>query len=221
MARWTKVDILSWPDRLEEGARCIYYHTYTPKDETDPTPLYKYSHANQLVLNYKMGPLAVEANPWRGRYREEAIAEYADIMTHLFGDLMSVGGMQASDLGGRAALVPVPPSKPVGAYGYDDRNLLACESVGKWFDYRVCRDIEFSDDIGCSHARGSRNPDEIKRAMYRAEYGANDAEAVFLIDDTLVTGAHFTACSRLLRETGCEGTIIGIFLARSDRDNTV
>lgn len=215
------MDALRWPDLLEEGAKCIYYHTYTPKDENDPTPLYSYSKANQLVLNYKMGAVVAEANPKRGYYRNRAIEEYADIMAELFGEIMSVGGIPARNLGDMAALVPVPPSTPFGAYGYDDRNLLTCQIVGSRFGYNVCRDIEFSDDIGSSHARGSRNPDVIKAALYRSDHGCDTARAVFLVDDTLVSGAHFTACSRILRETGCAGTIIGIFLARSDRDNAV
>lgn len=212
-ARWTMVDAIGRPSNLSEDDQCIYLHVYTPGMG------FNYSHANQLVYNYKIKPSDIRSNPNREYYKNKAIEEYAGELVRLF-ELITTdnGRVRIAEMGECVAFVPVPPSIPLGHEDYDDRNARVCEIVCGRFGFSYCRDIETSSYIGSSHQGGSRDPEVIKSTLARSSLGANSAKYVFLIDDTLVSGAHFVACRDFLLETGCNDSACGIFLARSIRE---
>lgn len=208
------MDELSRPTNLPRGSLCYYYLVYTPHAG------YQHSQANQLVLNYKIpmgGEKGLHARPDRTRYKREAIEEYAQAIIGLLMSL-TLGGTNTSlaSLEQRVGLVPVPPSMTPDDPDYDDRNVRTCERVCDQTNLRLCRDVETSKPIGASHAGGTRNPEVIESSLGRVAYGANNCDFAFLVDDVLVTGAHFMATTACLEETGFGGQTIGLFLARSE-----
>ena len=208
--RWTRVDAISRPDKLGTNARCYYYTEYTPRAG------WGYSDANQRVLNYKISPSDLEANPARLKYKLRAIDEYASAIVGLISSIhLRANGEPLLSLGAGIALLPVPPSVPLGHEGYDDRNVRTCDIVSQRLGIPVCRDIETTRSIGSSHAGGTRDPLVIEGSLDRVGYGCNNASVVFIVDDTLVSGAHYTAICNLLGRTGCSAFTCGIFLARS------
>lgn len=149
--------------------------------------------------------------------KRKAIMEYANTICHLI-PAFKVG--QASTpilkLGNRVGMLPVPPSKAQDDPHYDDRNFQTVTQICSQTGFRLCRDIETISPIVASHSGGTRNPQTIKQSLGRIARNANECDWVFLVDDVLVSGAHFVAVSELLRETEFTGEIIGLFLARSN-----
>jgi hypothetical protein len=208
------VDELSRPTNLPRGSLCYYYLVYTPYAG------YQYSQANQLVLNYKIpmgGGTGLHARPDRTRYKREAIEKYAQAIVGLLMSLtLGDTDTRLVSLGKRVGLVPVPPSMAPDDQDYDNRNIKACELVCEQTGLRLCRDVETREPIGASHAGGTRDPQVIESSLERVAYGANNCDFAFLVDDVLVTGAHFMATRTCLEETGFGGQTIGLFLARSE-----
>ena len=208
--RWTRVDATNRPDKLDVRARCYYYTEYTPHAG------WGYSDANQRVFNYKINPSALDLNPARVKYKNQAIEEYADAIVGLLQSFrLRANGEPLLSLGGGIVLLPVPPSVPLGEEGYADRNVRTWGIVSQRLGISVCRDVETARSIGSSHAGGTRDPRVIEGSLSRVGYGCNSASVVFIVDDTLVSGAHYTAICNLLEHTGCPAFTSGIFLARS------
>lgn len=209
--RWTEVDGICLPSNLTPNDVCFYYLEYTSHAG------YQASDANQWVFNYKIPADALRTNPSRQYYKKKAIMEYANAICHLI-PAFKVG--QASTpilkLGNRVGMLPVPPSKAQDDPHYDDRNFQTVTQICSRTGFRLCRDIETISPIVASHSGGTRNPQTIKQSLGRIARNANECDWVFLVDDVLVSGAHFVAVSELLRETEFTGEIIGLFLARSN-----
>lgn len=208
---WTMVDALNRPTRLGPDDICLYYYVYTPRAG------YGHSEANQVVLNYKIpqgGPSGLRARPQRGYYKDLAIGEYARALSRLLPLLPH---------GDRIALVPMPTSRPPTDPDYDDRNVRVCERAAALCaetcpdtDVMVCRNIETVREADPSHMGGTRDPAVVRRSLGRVGTSSAACDPVILVDDVLVSGAHFAAAKGLLVETGCRARIYGLFLARSD-----
>lgn len=212
-AQWTLTDAINRPTQLRPEDRCLYLHVYTPEAG------YGHSYANQLVLNYKKPIFKAREDPRQQYYKDRAVQEYADALVGLFNDISSrIDDRRMSERGTSVALVPVPPSQPSGHPDYDDRNERVCQMVCEKLGLSYCPDIALNSYIGSSHGGGSRNPYVLSSAYVRSSLACNEADTVFVIDDTLVSGAHFVACKTFLEETGCTGQIYGVFLARSVRE---
>lgn len=207
------VDELDRPMNLHEGDFCFYYLIYTPRGG------YRHSEANQTVLNYKI-PIGTErglrARPDRARYKLKAIRQYSDALVEfLEGRHLKTTGESLASLGHEVGLVPVPPSMRSDSRDYDDRNEQVCKAVCSELGLSFCHDIETVVPNIASHAGGTRNIGNIEDSLQRVATDANTCKFVFLVDDVLVTGAHFSAAKTLLCHTGFQGQAFGLFLARA------
>lgn len=211
--QWTYVDKLNKPPRLRRGDACFYYLVYTPHAG------YGISNANGIVLNYKIpigGESGLRNRPQRRRYKDAAIAKYAEaIVDFIEGKRIRATGEELAAMGGRVGLLPVPPSYAIVNPDYDDRNVQTCKRVHDRFGFRVCRDIETTETVIPSHNGGNRSIDSIMASMRLVGRTVDDCDFVFVIDDVLVTGAHFVAVKSMLQNGGYERPIIGLFLARA------
>lgn len=203
---WTKVDALDLPSNLTFEDTCLFYLRYTPRHG------YQDSEANQIVLNYKIPIQKLRENPYRQRYKDEANDYYAKAIVQLISTL-AVNSIPISRY--KVGVLPIPPSKAPNDPDYDNRTLRTAQNVCNRTGFTLCEDIETASSIVASHSGGTRNPDTIKQTLHRTSNAANTCDWVFLVDDVLVSGAHFAAVKTLLQETGFCGGIIGLFLARS------
>ena len=207
------VDELDRPMNLHEGDFCFYYLICTPRGG------YRHSEANQTVLNYKI-PVGTErglrARPDRTRYKLKAIRQYSDALVEfLEGRHPKATGESLASLGYRVGLVPIPPSMRPDSQDYDDRNEQVCRAVCSKLGLRLCHDIETAVPGIASHVGGTCKIENIEDTLQRVATDANTCEFVFLVDDVLVTGAHFSAAKSLLCRTGFQGQVFGLFLARA------
>ena len=211
--QWTYVDDLSKPPRLRRGDACFYYLVYTPHAG------YGISNANGIVLNYKIpivGKSGLRNRPQRKQYKNAATAKYAEaIVDFIEGKRIRATGEKLTAMGERVGLLPVPPSQAIGNPDYDDRNVQTCKMVHDRFGFRICCDVETTETVTPSHNGGNRSVDAIMASMRLLGRSVDDCDFVFVIDDVLVTGAHFVAIKNMLQNGGYERPIIGLFLARA------
>lgn len=78
------------------------------------------------------------------------------------------------------------------------------------------RDIETAQTLVPSHSGGMRQVREIESSLTRAAHDADSCERIYLVDDVLVTGAHFVGAKSLLAKTGFSGELRGPLFARAE-----
>lgn len=207
---WTRVDRTRWPRNLSASDVCFFYYEYTPRRGK------RYSQANAAVLDYKASRLEIARNPGLAARKQAAIDFYASILGSFFeSKRMRDSGMALSQLGAQVGLVPVPPSKPVGHVDYDDRNVRTCILLQERYGFRLCRDVETASDVGPSHLSGEpRTTERTYSSLALRGTSARDCRLLFVIDDVIASGAHYSAVRRLLRESGYAMFMCGMFLAR-------
>ncbi|MDD3176840.1 MAG: hypothetical protein PHS28_03925 [Atopobiaceae bacterium] len=212
--KWTMIDRLGRPDNLGEEDFCFYYLVYTTRAG------YGYSSANQEIINYKI-PVGTDkglrARPDRMPHKHAAIENYGGaIVDFMSSNRLRKTGEPLASLGERVGIIPMPPSMRPDDSDYDSRNLDVCDLVCKRTGLKLCRDIETARPGVSSHSGGTRSPRELRESLERYSDRANACELVFLVDDVLVTGAHFAAAKSLLMETGFKGQVFGLFYARAE-----
>lgn len=203
---WTKVDALDMPSNLSFEDICLFYLTYTPRGG------WQESEANSIVYNYKIPIRDLRKNSDRQYYKDEANNYYVEAIVQLISTL-TVSNVPISNY--KVGVLPVPPSKTPNDPDYDNRTSRTAQNVCRRTGFTLCEEIETANPIVASHSGGTRNPDTIKQTLRRTSDAANACDWIFLVDDVLVSGAHFAAVKTLLQETGFRGGIIGLFLARS------
>ncbi|MCY4262211.1 MAG: hypothetical protein OXC97_02685 [Candidatus Dadabacteria bacterium] len=113
VVKLSEIDDLSRPEHrfLEPGDRCFFLWEYTSNRG------YKFSEANNLILNFKKSPDREGRPEWQ--YKEQAIEKIAEAFLRSLGTewLRSV------------TLVPIPPSGAKGSSQYDDRMLRVLERL--------------------------------------------------------------------------------------------
>lgn len=207
---WIKVDGIRWPRNLSNDDVCYFYYEYTPRKSK------WYSQANMVVRDYKASRNEILSDPGLRARKAYAIGFYASILGSFFeAKHMRVGGMALSQLGPQIGLVPMPPSKPKGHADYDDRNVQTCMLLQERYGFRLCRDVETASDVGPSHLSGEpRTTERTYSSLALRGTSARECRFVFVIDDVIASGAHYSAIRRLLRESGYAMFMCGMFLAR-------
>lgn len=212
-SKWTLADELNRPVNLRHGDYCYYYLIYTPHAG------FQYSPSNQDVYNYKI-PIGTDkglrAHPNRKRYKLNAIRKYAAAITDFaLSERLGGTGQSLASHGKRIGLIPMPPSMCPNDKDYDDRNVQTCRLVCDHVGFKFCCDIETVQTIVPSHSGGTRQVPAIESSLTRVAHDADSCERVYLVDDVLVTGAHFVAAKSLLAKTGFSGEVRGLFFARA------
>lgn len=205
VVKLSEIDDLSRPEHhfLEPGDRCFFLWEYTPNRG------YKFSEANNLILNFKKSPERQGRREWQ--YKEQAIEKIAEAF---------LKSLRAEWLQG-VTLVPIPPSEARGSPRYDDRMLRVLEELGgKLGSSLDIRELILQrESTVADHKAVQRQSLEDLIDNYRFnEQAALSAPArIALFDDLLTTGKHFKAAEHLLRMRYPDTEILGIFVARSSR----
>jgi hypothetical protein len=188
---------LERPDHwyLRPDDTCYFFGEYTARGG------YGHSSTNQIIHNLKKKPELAGKPQYHYKAR----------------DIQAVGTAIRSNLNSemlnQVSIVPMPPSKPSGALGYDDRMAQIAHAVGG-VDVREA--IVTTVDRPPMHTTDShRNPATLRNtlATVPALLG-NPKPLVILLDDVLTTGCTFTVCKALLQEVWPETQIMGLFIAR-------
>ncbi len=202
--RLTEIDELTRPDHhyLDESDNCYFFGEYTARRG------FRHSETNQLIWNLKKG------NDKRGsyeyRYKGQAIDQVANLITQTIGNLYDY------------TFVPVPPSKCRTDPAYDDRIadiLRACQQSNENFDFRDLITQRLS--MGASHSTTARpSPTQIA-ANYQFDQTITEGirNTIVVFDDVLTAGSHFKAMKDTIRLYLPNVAIMGLFVARTERDS--
>lgn len=205
VVKLSEIDNLFRPEHsyLESGDRCFFLWEYTPNRG------YKFSEANNLILNFKKSPERQGRPEWR--YKEQAIEGIAEA----FRISLRAEWLKST------TLVPIPPSEVRESPRYDDRMLRVLRTLsGKLGSSLDVRELILQRKSTVpDHKAAQRQSLEDLIGNYRFnEQAALPAPArIALFDDLLTTGRHFKAAEHLLRMRYSDTEILGIFVARSSR----
>ena len=208
--RWTLIDksILSMLPCLDDADPCYYYLVRSPGG-------YSASFANSRIEDFKKNPERYRDNPAVWRYKLAEIQNFADDIAMLLnnpGLAKVIADFQP------VAITAMPTSKPKSDLYHDSRIDDLCAEVTK----RVAgigwaSPFDVSARISPSHLNGPRDVATLEASLSFNGFG-KEPGLVFLVDDVLTTGAHFTACRNIIRRHHPSVPIIGVFLCihRSD-----
>ncbi len=185
---------------LDENDVCLYY-----MDKTDGKP--SDSEPNQLIYNLKLDPDRMTDAQRRAGHKDRAIRRCAEDMALLFMNWKTITPVNT-------VLVPVPPSKPVGAKGYDNRMALVCELIQSKTEIRYIDCLSTKADLGAMHNGGLARDIELLRqnTAFDSKMIPEGIKYVILIDDQLTKGTHFKAIKPFFEDLGY--VVAGVFWAK-------
>lgn len=175
----------------------FYLREYKKHQAGDP---YTKGGTYDLITNFKK-PVNRKGKPeyW---YKEKAIAQMAEELG-MFLPTKSV------------YVVPVPTSKQKDDVDYDNRLVQVLEQVARANPKIIPLDVfDCIETCQPSHLGGSRNPEEI-RTNLRVAPLPQPCSIVVLVDDVLLSGAHFAACKAMILEQSPQTRVVGAFWARA------
>lgn len=212
--RWSRLDWSSH-GRLREGDVCVAYYSYIgagPWKDPDGRQT-----GRGMVANLKRSEdeIARSADPdMLRRFKREAIEDFSGNVVRLL-SRATVGGAPVADLGKRAVLVPMPPSKAKGSPGSGGRIAQVCSSAARALGASFEELLYMREDMPPFH-RGAkisdRDPEALKRAMGAAP-GRLPYEVAFVVDDMITSGCHFVAAKDLLLAALGDVAVVGVFYA--------
>ncbi|MEX2206025.1 MAG: hypothetical protein WEF50_07320 [Myxococcota bacterium] len=176
---------------------CYYLREYTSGKG------FGHGETNSLISNLKKETSRRGRPEWR--YKLAAIRQVTDeFRSVLPGSLLQ-----------RFAVVPIPPSKAKVDPDYDDRITKIAAGICAEPDRDMRELLETSTSTQPVHAGGSRHPQVIEANLVLNEMLTSpEPRGIILLDDVLVTGSHFVAAKRVLRERFPRLRVIGLFVAR-------
>jgi predicted amidophosphoribosyltransferase len=116
---------------------------------------------------------------------------------------------------GRAALIPIPPSKIRTDINYDDRISQICRGIKNPGQPDVRELIEQIKSTDAFHEGHRLRPEELRANYTFAEqHLENFPVTVGVVDDLLTTGSHFRAVKDMIKERAPDCRVVGFFVAR-------
>lgn len=196
--RVSKIDELTYPDHhyLSKTDNCYYFGEYTARKG------FSYSQTNQLILNLKKSVDTKNTSQYTHKLR--AIQTVAQILNQRLQP-------------GVVTFIPMPPSKCKSDPLYDGRMISILEQFKKLnnqVDFREL--ITQTESTEASHNSETRlSPDDLKK-IYTIDHNLAKSirGQVFVFDDMLTTGSHYSAAKDLLLENIPDITVSGLFVAR-------
>lgn len=199
--RFTRIDEASFHQHpyLRKDDECYSWGTYTPKVG------FTHSQMNQLIANLKKG---IDRKGYRDyHYKEEAIQTIA----------RWIAGLKPM---GDFTFVPIPPSRCKSDSLYDDRMvqiLKIAKSINSELDF--CEIVEQKTTMQASHCNENRSHPEQLAENYKVDKEAlnNARSTIIIFDDVLTAGSHFKAMKKVIFQHRSDVKIIGLFVARVQR----
>ncbi|MRD46468.1 hypothetical protein GHT07_04220 [Caenimonas koreensis DSM 17982] len=193
---------------LRPEHKCYFWGEYTPWEFTKGLT-WNFSETNRLVADFKAPAFKQQDPDWQRK--RDAIERISTAFA---------GFWKWSALAHQCMLVPVPPSRARPDPLFDDRMtqvlLKIGASTGVALDVREA--IVSAGSAPTSHATKKRPKiDELIKTLSLSSVPVNPPKYIYLFDDVLTTGAHFVACSILLKKAFPDAAIVGNFVARCAR----
>ncbi|WP_160300441.1 hypothetical protein [Chromobacterium vaccinii] len=190
--------------------RCYYWGEYTPWTYTYGQNA-AYSETNNLIADLKVSPAFHGTSDWVRK--QEAV----DSVGRAFAKFW-----RWHELAEECLLVPIPSSRRRDDPLYDDRieQVIGriCAHAGIALDYRPL--LESDGSLDASHSAEQRPKlAQLARSLLIKHdlVPSTPPRMVFLFDDVLTTGAHFTVCCDRIQGLFPGSRIVGNFVARSTR----
>jgi hypothetical protein len=190
---------------LDADDRCYYIWEYTAGRR------YDFSPTNQLIINLKIKPGAIERTPARGRYKEQAIAHAANALRRL---------IRREFVETRSTFVPIPCSKAQGHADHDDRLPRVLRQAFHEWGADIREMLSLTQSTAADHESTDRlSFEELLRITRLSEPNPiAPRPVIILVDDVLNSGKHFKVAQSLIRSEYPDIEIRGLFLARCVRE---
>lgn len=184
---------------LNPNDNCYYIHEYTANKG------YAHSEANNLILNLKIRPTETR----RLSHKRHAIKTCISDLTALIAPGIQKDGPETY------TITAIPPSLVSGDPDYDDRMQQIAKGLAINTGIHYADIVRQSESYTSSHsaANGSRKKPEELIKIYSI-VDPPPSQCVFILDDVLVTGSHYSAYRDILLDTYPDLKVIGLFIAR-------
>lgn len=190
---------------LTNEDECYYFMNYTSGMG------YSHSKANKLIINFKKP--VTRSGTQEYHYKEDAMRQVSR--------LFNVEVQKNFDIA-EYTLVPIPPSKSKTNQEYDDRMTKVLKTAFPEQISQIKELIEIDQDRPAFHQSNETRSIENLYLNMRIDQTLlpDTKEKILLFDDVITTGAHFKSCKKLLLDTFPSATVIGIFIARREIDDS-
>ena len=195
---------LERPDHWYLGPEdtCYFFGEYTARMG------FGHSSTNQTIINLKKRPELAGTQQYK--YKLRAIADIAAAIR---------ANINAENLN-QLTVIPMPPSKPPGTAGYDDRMARVARAIGTGVDVREVL-VTAIERAPMHTTEGTRDPAALRATLAVVPaLLANPQPVAILLDDVLTTGCSFKVCKALLQDAWPDAQIFGLFAARRVIDRT-
>lgn len=193
---------------LRPEHKCYFWGEYTPWEYTKGLK-WEYSETNRLIADFK-APAFQRGDPdWVRKH--EAIERISSAFS---------GFWKWSALAERCMLIPIPPSRARLDPLFDDRMTQVLRRISSLAGAPLdVREAIVSDGLAPTSHTATKRPklDDLLKSLALSSLPAAAPKYIYLFDDVLTTGAHFVACSLLLKEAFPNAAIVGNFVARCAR----
>lgn len=193
---------------LRPEHKCYFWGEYTPWEYTKGLN-WDFSETNHLVADFKTPASEQQSQDWERK--RNAIERISTAFA---------GFWKWSALAHQCLLVPVPPSRARPDPLFDDRMtqvLLRIRTL-TGVDLDVREAIVSDGSAPTSHTAQKRPKlEELIKTLSLCSLPKVTPKYIYLFDDVLTTGAHFVACSTLLKKQLPDAAIVGNFVARCAR----
>jgi hypothetical protein len=198
--RLTKVDNLTRPDHtyLTPDDDCYFLGEYTARKG------YTFSATNDLIINFKKLMDRQGRPEWS--YKEQAIQTAALALRAAWQDA-------ALDV---LSFVPIPPSKAKSDPLYDDRITRMFYKIRQQPPVDVRELILQTRSTNPVHSSDTRMCPEELEALYTVDeaFAQPPIKQIAIVDDVLITGAHFRAAKSIVTRRFPTIKVVGLFIAR-------
>jgi hypothetical protein len=168
---------------------------------------YLESATNQLIANLQIPMSQRDANPWRFRYKAQAVRYAAQALSALIpGDWRADG-----------CFVPIPPSRIKEDPDHDPRVLAVLHGANPAL--ADIRELVLLREN--AESKGKNVSPHERAANYEIDEDQTDPEPehIIIFDDVLAGASHFKAMKMVLSDRFPDAIVTGLFLARSIRPN--
>jgi len=183
------------------GDECLYVWERMSKVKAGEWNQYP---TNGFISNIQIPIACKTENPYRYKYKNEAIQYAASALSDLLEGIRQLG-----------TFIPMPPSKTKDHPDHDDRLIQVLKTVKP--PISDIRELVLLTQDCDSKQKGRTPEDRAKDYSINEDVADPEPTVIFVFDDVLTTGCHFKAVKMVLQERFSSVAVYGIFLARAVR----